>query len=153
MVALPRKILLASDFSAPAREAADAAAALALASGAELRLLWCVPLREYSSYAGSLGMRLDEAALRTKLVKRGAVRAEPELERLATLGVSPAMLTRFGSPADEICRTAEEMGADLIVLGSRGAGATRRLLLGSVAERVVRHAGCSVLVVRGEGPA
>jgi nucleotide-binding universal stress UspA family protein len=53
-----------------------------------------------------------------------------------------------GSPAAAILATAEELHAELIVLGTRGRTGLRRVLLGSVAEAVVRHAACSVLVVR-----
>lgn len=54
----------------------------------------------------------------------------------------------FGSPDSRIVEAAEEMKADLIVLGSHGYNAWERLLLGSVSDSVVRHAPCSVLVVR-----
>jgi len=53
-----------------------------------------------------------------------------------------------GQPADQIVRVAEEEGADLIVLGSRGLNAWKSLLLGSVSGHVVHHAHCSVLIVR-----
>jgi nucleotide-binding universal stress UspA family protein len=54
----------------------------------------------------------------------------------------------FGSPDSRIVETAEEIGADLIVLGSHGYRRWERLLLGSVSNSVVNHAHCSVLVVR-----
>ena len=53
-----------------------------------------------------------------------------------------------GSPGQEIVEKAEEWGADLIVLGSRGLGAWNRVLLGSVSNAVVHHAKCSVEIVR-----
>jgi nucleotide-binding universal stress UspA family protein len=56
--------------------------------------------------------------------------------------------TLFGSPDSRIVETAEEMGADMIVLGSHGYKRWERLLLGSVSNSVVHHAHCSVLVVR-----
>ncbi len=56
----------------------------------------------------------------------------------------------FGSPESRIVETAEETGADLIVLGSHGYNQWERLLLGSVSDSVVHHAPCSVLVVRSE---
>jgi nucleotide-binding universal stress UspA family protein len=49
---------------------------------------------------------------------------------------------------ENIVGLAEELGADLIVIGSRGLGGMKRLLMGSVSESVVRHAHCPVLVVR-----
>ena len=54
----------------------------------------------------------------------------------------------FGNPGAEIAEYAEEIGADLIVLPSHGRTGLRRLLIGSVAERVVRLAHCPVLVLR-----
>jgi hypothetical protein len=55
-----------------------------------------------------------------------------------------------GRPDAEIVTQAEEIGAGLIVVGSRGLGASGRSLMGGVSESVVRHAHCPVLVVRGE---
>lgn len=54
----------------------------------------------------------------------------------------------FGSPDSRIVETAEETGADLIIIGSHGYKQWERLLLGSVSDSVVHHAPCSVLVVR-----
>jgi nucleotide-binding universal stress UspA family protein len=53
-----------------------------------------------------------------------------------------------GNPADVLVEEAEESGADLIVVGTRGLNAARRLVLGSVSTNVVQHAPCDVLVVR-----
>ena len=54
----------------------------------------------------------------------------------------------LGAPDREIVDLAEEIGAGLIVMGSRGLGGIRRALMGSVSDSVVRHAHCPVLVVR-----
>jgi nucleotide-binding universal stress UspA family protein len=54
---------------------------------------------------------------------------------------------RRGRKDQEIVRLAEEIGAGLIVIGSRGRGGVRRALMGSVSDSVVRHAHCPVLVV------
>src|SRR3712207_9215315 len=56
---------------------------------------------------------------------------------------------RKGRPAEEIVALAEELDAGLVVLGSRGLGLVKRLVVGSVAEGVVSLAPCPVLVVRG----
>jgi len=56
----------------------------------------------------------------------------------------------FGSPDGRIVETAEEMAADIIVIGSHGYKQWERLLLGSVSDSVVHHAPCSVLVVRSQ---
>jgi nucleotide-binding universal stress UspA family protein len=68
----------------------------------------------------------------------------------ACLNLDPLKTTTriaVGSPDAEIIRHASEQGADVIVLGSRGHGPLRRVLLGSVTERVERHAPCPVIVV------
>jgi nucleotide-binding universal stress UspA family protein len=57
-------------------------------------------------------------------------------------------MVRSGKPADEILRAAEEIDADLIVLGSHGTGMAKRFLLGSVSDRVFEYASCSVLIVK-----
>lgn len=76
-------------------------------------------------------------------------------ETVAKLGehfgdTGPAMSTEvlFGSPESRIVEAAEELGPDLIVLGSHGYKAWERLLLGSVSDSVLHHVHCSVLVVR-----
>jgi len=53
-----------------------------------------------------------------------------------------------GAPDEAIVRPSDTLGAGLVVLGSRGLGGIRRALLGSIAESVVRHARCPVLIVR-----
>jgi len=58
---------------------------------------------------------------------------------------------RIGKPADEILAVAEDVGADLIFIGSHGKTGVERFLLGSVSERIVREARCPVMVVRQKG--
>ncbi len=64
-------------------------------------------------------------------------------------GVPAEGLVREGEAAEEITKVAGEEDADLVVVGSHGAGMAERALLGSTSERVVREAPCPVLVVRG----
>ena len=63
------------------------------------------------------------------------------------LAVADTHLVR-GRPDTEIVHLSEEVGAGLIVIGSRGLGGVRRALTGSVSDSVIRHAHCPVLVVR-----
>lgn len=58
------------------------------------------------------------------------------------------LLVRTGDPGTEVCRVAEEMGCKLIVVPSHGRHGLERILLGSVAERIIRYCDCSVLVLR-----
>lgn len=58
------------------------------------------------------------------------------------------LVTRTGDPGTEVCRLAEEIGSQLIIVPSHGRHGIKRILLGSVAERIIRHCDCSVLVLR-----
>jgi nucleotide-binding universal stress UspA family protein len=74
--------------------------------------------------------------------------AEAAAQRLAAQKLRAEICVREGSPGPEIVEAAKDWPAELIVVGSRGLGPIKRLLLGSVANYVVNHAHCSVLVVR-----
>jgi nucleotide-binding universal stress UspA family protein len=79
--------------------------------------------------------------------------ATAALERTAS-AVGPESVetsVERGSPGPVLCERAEALGADVVVVGSRGRGAIRRALLGSVSTYVVNNAPCPVLVVRGGG--
>jgi nucleotide-binding universal stress UspA family protein len=69
-------------------------------------------------------------------------------EYLESKGVTGVYVEGHGNPADVIVQEAEESGADLIVVGTRGLNAAQRVFLGSVSTNVVHHAPCDVLVVR-----
>jgi nucleotide-binding universal stress UspA family protein len=74
---------------------------------------------------------------------------EAEVEKVRSAGATVAQGHLIeGRVAPEIVALAEEIGAGLIVMGSRGQGGIRRALMGSVSDSVVRHAHCPVLVVR-----
>ena len=73
---------------------------------------------------------------------------ERHAERLRAQGVAVETVVREGYPATVIQEEAEEQHADLIVIGTRGLSGLKHLLLGSVAERTVRHSPCSVLTLR-----
>ena len=69
-------------------------------------------------------------------------------EELRDITPNVNTLVRGGAPADQIIRAADEMEADLIVIGGRGKGAVGAILLGSVAYQVLHHSPCPVLVTR-----
>ena len=69
-------------------------------------------------------------------------------ERARAAGIDADTRTAFGATPTEICAAADELGADLIVIGTHGRGGLSHALLGSVAEKVVRKAPCPVLTVR-----
>jgi nucleotide-binding universal stress UspA family protein len=81
----------------------------------------------------------------------GRDQLEQQLRHRVVPGVEPAPQYRLefsDSASDEILQVADEIGADLIVLGTHGRTGLGRLLMGSVAEQVVRRARCPVLTVR-----
>ncbi len=80
-----------------------------------------------------------------------AVAGEGVAERLRGAGLDAVAEVRQGDPAQEIIASATRHGAGLILVGTRGQTGLRRLLLGSVARKVLLYAPCSVLVVRGTG--
>jgi nucleotide-binding universal stress UspA family protein len=78
-----------------------------------------------------------------------ALEVQQELDRAdVTSRINFFVHARIGKPADEILAIAREVGADLIIVGSHGLTGLERLVLGSVSEKIVREAGCSVEVAR-----
>jgi len=141
------KILLATDGSEEAELAATSAAALAAKTGSELHV---VHVRILPPETLHDPLSFDTAA-REEFERRGRARLEELVGRLeASGGAVEGAHFRVGSPAAEIVAQVEELGVGLVVLGSRGLGAIRRALMGSVSDSVVRHAPCPVLVVRDE---
>ncbi len=67
---------------------------------------------------------------------------------MSMLTITPTVVMRRGEPAREIIAYAEEVGADFIVVGSRGRGGVKALLLGSTSHAVMHGAPCDVIVVR-----
>ena len=89
---------------------------------------------------------VDPAGYSFQQAARKAVdRVAEELREMTT---NVDTMVRAGTPADQIVRAADELEADLIVIGGRGKGAMEAIVLGSVAYRVLHHAPCPVLVTR-----
>jgi nucleotide-binding universal stress UspA family protein len=149
MSIFPTRILLATDGSEAAELAALRAVDLADATDSELHVVHVgvVPIF-LKSYPGTLGYdrKLYE---QIEEVSRELLRKQSWRVKAAGGTVAGAHL-RMGEVDLEIVALAEELQADLIVMGSRGLGGVRRALMGSVSDSVVRHAHCPVLVVRPE---
>jgi nucleotide-binding universal stress UspA family protein len=149
MGVFPAKILLATDGSEEANRAMKMSVDLAERTDSELHVV----LVEVLPYAYDAPVvRAPTSGFFAELHERARKRLDRELEKVRSAGgtVAEAHL-RMGTAAREVVALAEEMGADLIVVGSRGLGGLRRALVGSVSLGVVRHAHCSVIVVRGSG--
>jgi nucleotide-binding universal stress UspA family protein len=149
----PTKMLLATDGSEEARRAARMATTLSENLGSELHLVRveAIPSAladpESVYYGTGYWKQVREIARRDVTEKLGE-----EVQKIRVMGGEVAeSYARVGRPDAEIVRLAEEIGAGLVVVGSRCLGPLRRVLMGSVSSSVARHAHCPVLVVRGEG--
>ncbi|MDR3402066.1 MAG: universal stress protein [Chthoniobacter sp.] len=140
-----RHILVPLDFSEPAEKALHYAVSFAQQSGAGITLLHVCPVPYYPAEFGGFPTTLpaDEPA-----TDKLQAHLEATAKRLVPTPICERALLRTGAAADEICQVAREYHIDLIVIATKGRTALKRLLLGSTAERVVRHAPCPVLVVR-----
>lgn len=137
-------ILVPFDFSEGAKLALDHAVAHARQFKARLTLLHVVhlPFRGIGFGPGEdVGM---EARLCADMGKHLSALAR----KIARQGVSAESLVRSGHPWLEVIDLAGQRSCDLIIMGTHGRTGLKHVLLGSVAERVVRHAPCPVLVVR-----
>ena len=153
MSIFPTKILLATDGSREAESAARTAADLAQKTHSELHVVHAFGIApvgppvypeatdlqsvEYEAETEE-GQRISEQRAREVL--------QEEVEKVRSTVAGEHLVE--GRVAPEIVGLAEEIGAGLIVMGSRGRGGIRRALMGSVSQSVVRHAHCPVLVVR-----
>jgi nucleotide-binding universal stress UspA family protein len=149
MSIFPTRILLATDGSQEAELAALRAVELADATDSELHVVHVgvVPIF-LRSYPGTLGYY---GKLYEQIEEQSGELLRKESRRVKDAGGTVAgSHLRMGAVDLEIVALAEELGAGLIVMGSRGLGGVRRALMGSVSDSVVRHAHCPVLVVRPE---
>jgi nucleotide-binding universal stress UspA family protein len=143
-----KQILVPTDFSTPSENALLYGKALAETFGATLHLIHVVeepPVYPWASPEGLMPMPLPawgeiEETVRAQMGKL-LTDAEQRLFRAQ-------VVTAAGSPFVEIVRYAKSHEIDLIVIGTHGRGPVAHMLLGSVAEKVVRKAPCPVLTVR-----
>jgi nucleotide-binding universal stress UspA family protein len=147
MSVFPTKVLLATDGSAEAELALQAAVELAGKTGSQLHLIhvWSVPFYYHPERHGySVQYEKQHEEAQRLLNEQGEkVRVAGGVVAEAHLGIGP--------PDQETVMTAEDIGAGLIVMGSRGLSGISRSLLGGVSDSVMRHAHCPVLVVRSPG--
>ena len=140
-------ILVPIDFSPSSDAAVDYAATLARSLGASIHLLH---VRE-DSFAGPAPYELHPPGGRDRR-ERSYQLARARLSGIAAqVEDAAARVTvevRSGTPTDAIVQAAVDYGADLVVMGTHGRSGLQHLLLGSVAEQVIRSARCPVLAVR-----
>jgi nucleotide-binding universal stress UspA family protein len=154
------RVLCPVDMSPFALEALKLAAKVAATSTAALYLLHVIDNPYDELYMTPItqadpalfGLYTDEPARRTKVMSEALEHAEVMLKQFAHEWVHDLPKVRYlvasGNPFEKILDTAEDQLIDLIVLGTHGRTGVKRLLIGNVAEKVVRHAPCPVLTVK-----
>jgi nucleotide-binding universal stress UspA family protein len=138
-----KKVLIAIDSEPVAVRAAETGLDLALSLGAEVAFIHVMDVSLV--YPADTGPSPNELISAAKLDAKRLVAA---IRRRLPPQSSALEFFRIGAPSNEIVKAAEEWSADLLVIGSHGRGGTQRALLGSVAETVMRHAPCPLVVVR-----
>ena len=144
-----KKVLVATDFSEPSDAALAYGRELAFTFGAQLVVAHVAENTLTRGFGGGDGFVFVDPALQ-RSVEAGARRqletliSDEDREQL----YAAAVVLTSNVPAHAITEYAKEAAVDLIVLGTHGRGAVAQLLMGSVAERVVRTAPCPVLTVR-----
>lgn len=134
------KVLVGYDGSESAKVALDRAAAMT-SDGDTLGVISVAPIvaggpRSAGPFVAGDGPTEHRAALREAVAM------------LADRGIEPKTIEAIGDPGTAICEAAEQDGYTMIVVGSRNHTGVKRLLLGSVADRVAHHAPCDVLIVK-----
>lgn len=150
-----RKILIPTDFSDCSRRALDVGLRLAHTFDAQVVCLHAAGDVSQSDFSEELMEHVGDSLDATE--DRVTRAATERLQRFMAEGPTDLsaedieILVATGSPAARILETADEIGADLIVIGTHGRSGLRDTLLGSTAERVARRAHCSVMTVKPEG--
>jgi nucleotide-binding universal stress UspA family protein len=140
-----KTILVPIDFSEHSAAALETAVEIAKAFGSKIRLLHCYQILPggVSPYGVALPSNYYDD------IRKAAERQLQEWQERFAPGdveVESTLMSEF--PSHAIALTAEEIGADLIVMGTRGLSGIKHVMLGSVAERTVRIAPCPVLTVK-----
>lgn len=141
----PRSVAVGVDFSTPASRALAVAMEMAREYGVKLHLVHALDLRIpfVTPYEVSVPDAFIESAREAALEKlRGLV------EEARAQGVDAESHLASAPPASALSEAAEQLGVELVVTGSRGLSGLKHVVLGSVAERTLRHAPCSVLTVK-----
>lgn len=151
-MSLPKVILVPTDFGEPSDAALACAVDYARAFGAQIVLMHAyeVPVIGFPE-----GAMVATAELSQGLLEAAKVGLERQMRTFSASGVSIRSVVKLGAPAPAVLETAAEVGAGLVCIGTHGRRGLPRMLLGSVAEKVVRTAPVPVLTVHasehGEG--
>lgn len=145
------KIMVATDGSEVSENAAKIGIEIARLSRGTVTILYVVDILRlahlpgYANFPGLASQLLD-------LMHKEEAETTERIEELArAAGVSCNSMKGEGNPSDELLRISQEAGMDLLVIGKVGRSGLDKILMGSVAEKVVRHSKIPVLLVPGTG--
>lgn len=143
-----KKILMATDGSSCSRKAVDYAVRIAKLAGASLIALYVVDVKTGCGLEQCIIVTTPKAAALMKLRQRGERAVNYVGDVASKEGVSVDKRVVEGHPAEEILKLAREESVDLVVMGTLGLSGIQKYLLGSTADKVVRHSRVPVLTVR-----
>lgn len=141
----PRRIVAAVDGSEQSIRAAQHAIDLAGMTGGTVSIVTVV--RPPEGWWGLEGAPPSPEAMARAMAAGNQEILAKVLESIDDRGVSVTTTEEIGDPSMAIIAHCETIGADLLVIGRRGAGLMERVILGSVADRIAHHAACPVLIV------
>jgi nucleotide-binding universal stress UspA family protein len=144
----PQRILVATDFSSCSQPALDYAALMARRFGASLHLVY---VAQPPTFVSPEAIGIIDSALDAE-VAEGKRRMEEALRQLRDVDLRASGTVVIGFAADMIVALANEKKHDLVVLGTHGRSGLKHVLLGSVAEQVVRRSHIPVLTLRPAAP-
>lgn len=141
---LPKTILVATDFSAAAEAALDHALLLAAKLEAKVYLLhaYLLPIVGFPD-----GVLLPSAEIATRIMTSAQTDLANAVAKRKGSGIAIQPILKQADAREAVLATAEDLGADLVVMGTHGRNGIARALIGSVAEAVVRAASVPVLTV------
>lgn len=149
-----KKILIPTDFSNEARNAAELARSLATKFSAQLVFLHSIEVTSSESINASGAPSNFDSFADSMLVHESIKRANEEMKILigesTERGIEVSQIIKIGSPFSHIYDAIEEDNVDFIVMGTKGASGLSEVLIGSNTEKVVRRSKCPVLSVKGE---
>lgn len=141
------KIMIATDGSEASRQAANLGISLAEHSAGKIIAVYVIDMQRIGHLPGYTTLHGLKKNLLNAMLKEGEEAVSYIEERSKDRGISCDMVILKGNPGDELLRYSKELGMGILVIGNIGRTAISKFLLGSVAEKVVRHSEVPVMVV------
>ena len=141
----PKVVVVGVDGSERSVRAAQVAAGIAKGHGSQLQVVTVV--RPPEGWWGVVGSPPPADALASSMAEAQITVLDETLAQLDTEGLDVVSSEEIGDPATALSEVCTSVGADLLVVGRRGAGMVERIILGSVADRLAHDAPCPLLIV------